>query len=373
MRKISQKWIGIAILALTFFFPAAPSVYPGEARPSWQAKWEETLAAAKKDGRVVVAGPPLAGHREAIVKFQEAFPQIRLEYSGMAPVQFEPRVQRERELGQYLWDILITGLTATTFTVQIPAGWYDPLKPALILPEVLDDKKWLGGFDGGFMDRGKRHTYGFALNVSRNIHVNWDFVPEAALQKVEDLLNPRWKGKVVWNDPRVRGAGNFTLTHIRKVLGDNVVKRLLVDQEPVITQDLRQLAEWTVRGRYPIGIGASSTDVVRFQQEGVGLNVRTLKPPSDAVTPSWGGVMLMNRAPHSNAAKVFLNWLLGREAQEAWAKLGAANSRRLDVPPGDPERAVDPKRLDKDYLNLSSEENAGLTADAIKFAQKLIP
>lgn len=358
MRAIAGHCLAILISSI----PAAAQA---------QGVWEKTLAAARQEGTVTVIGPPVASHREAILKFQGAFPQIRLEYSGLAPAQFDPRIQRERELRQYVWDVLITGLTSTTFTVQVPAGWYDPLKPALILPEVLDDRKWLGGFDAGFMDRGKKHTYGFALNVSRSIFINRDVVPEAGLQKAEDLLDPRWKGKIAWNDPRVRGAGNFALAHMRKVLGADFARKLLVDQAPVVTQDLRQLAEWVVRGRYPIGIGVSTTDIGRFQKEGVGLNVRALKLPSEAITPGWGGVMLMNRAPHPNAAKVFLNWLLGREAQEIWAKLGTTNSRRLDVPVGDPDRALDAKRLDS-YVNLSNEENAVHTVDATKFAQGLV-
>lgn len=42
--------------------------------------------------------------------------------------------------------------------------------------------------------------------------------------------------------------------------------------------------------------------------------------------------MLVNRAPHPNAAMVFLNWLLTKEGQTAWSKGMGYVSRRLDVP-----------------------------------------
>jgi len=343
----------------------------GEAKPAWQVRSEQVTAAAKREGKLALIGPPVASHRETLMMFEKAHPDIRVEYSGMAPAQYEPRITRERQVGQFLWDVLVSGIGATVFLSQIPAGWHDPIKPALIFPEVLDDGKWLGGFDAGFMDKGKRHVYAFALNVTQNIFVNRDLIPESLLQKPDDLLDPRWKGKIAWRDPRASDAGTAAFAHLRKILGDGGAKRLLVDQEPVITQDGRQLAEWVVRGRYPIGIAVAFTDVARFQKEGVGLNVKRLALPIERVTASWGGALLMNRPPHPNAASIFLNWLFGREAQTAWAQMGAVNSRRLDVPYGDPESVPDPKKVEG-YFNLIREENQGLTADAIRFAKDLI-
>ena len=336
-----------------------------------QTTWEKTLAAAKKEGRVAVAGPPVAGHREALMKFQQAFPDIRLESSGMDLGMLDTRLGREREVGQYLWDVVVSGLGPTIFVKQIPAGWFDPLKPAVMLPEALDDSKWLGGFDGGFLDKGKKFGYGFALYVTATIYVNHETIPESQIQKVEDILDPRWKGKIAWYDPLIPGPGSFLFAHLRKLLGDGALKRLIIDQETVITKDNRQLAEWLIRGRYPIVFGAARTEIATFQREGLGAKVKQLHLPIEPVTPGWGGVMLVNRAPHPNAARVFINWLLGREAQRSWAEMGAVNSRRLDVPPGDSETVVDPKKLDR-YNNLSNEENAIFRTESIGFAKSLI-
>jgi iron(III) transport system substrate-binding protein len=305
------------------------------------------------------------------MKFQEAFPDISLEYTGMIPSQYELRFDQERKVGQYLWDAAVNGLGTTVFSRQIPGGWLDPIKPGLILPEVSDNSKWLGGFDAGFMDKAKRYAYAFALYATRNTFVNRDLVPEAVLNKVEDFLDPRWKGKLAWYDPRVPGSGSATLTPLRKLLGDGGIKRLLVDQEPVITQDYRQLAEWLVRGRYPIGFGVLATEVTRFQREGVGLNVKGFVLPTEVATPGFGGVFLINRPPHPNAAKVFVNWMLGIQAQSAWAQMAAVNSRRLDAPAGDPEMTVEPKGLDR-YIILQKEENLSLRVETEKLARSLL-
>ena len=359
---ISLAWVGLTLLSIDW------ATQLGAATTE---SWEKILAAAKREGKVVIIGPPVASHRGAILKFEEAFPGIRLEFSGLAPAQFEPRIAKEREFQQYLWDVIVSGISSTVFTRQIPAGWFDPVKPAVLLAEVSDDRKWLGGFDGGFMDKAKKFAYAFTLNVNRNIYVNRDIVPETEFRSVEDLLDSRWRGKVAWNGPRLRAAGSATFAHLRQILSDADLKRLLVDQQPVITSDIRQLAEWVVRGRYPIGIGVSDTDLTRFQQEGVAHNVRPIDLAIERVSPSWGGVMLMNRAPHPNATQVFLNWLLGQNAQKLWAETGGTNSRRLDVPPGDPDTAPDAKKLPK-YLSASTEENAAMREDAMALAKSLL-
>jgi hypothetical protein len=54
-----------------------------QSKSDWQQRWGKTLRAAKKDGRVVVWGPPGELIREAMTKnFQQAYPDIAVEYSG---------------------------------------------------------------------------------------------------------------------------------------------------------------------------------------------------------------------------------------------------------------------------------------------------
>ena len=65
---------------------------------SAQSSWQQTLAAAKREAKVVVAGPPVAAHREALMKFQAAFPDIRLELTTMSSGDYDVRVQRERDV-----------------------------------------------------------------------------------------------------------------------------------------------------------------------------------------------------------------------------------------------------------------------------------
>src|SRR3990170_2645228 len=74
------------------------------------AEWEKTVAAAKKEGNVVVSGPTGAEARDALTEgFQKRYPGIRVDYDGSSTREFAPRVAAERKAGQFLWDVFIHG------------------------------------------------------------------------------------------------------------------------------------------------------------------------------------------------------------------------------------------------------------------------
>lgn len=105
-------------------------------------------------------------------------------------------------------------------------GVLDPVRPLLLLPEVVDEKVWFGGLDGLFFDKGKKYVAGFGNYVSFMAYVNRDIIPETQLASVKDLTNPRWRGKTVIQDPR-GGAGLNSLQVFLKLHGEDAVKELL--------------------------------------------------------------------------------------------------------------------------------------------------
>jgi iron(III) transport system substrate-binding protein len=340
--------------------------------PAWQAEWDRTLAAARAEGALALVGPAVQTQREALTRFQAAYPDIRLEYTGLGATEYEARVRSERAGGIYLWDVFVDGITATVYTEHIPGGWYAPLRPALIQPEVLDDSKWLGGFDSGFLDTGKSYAYGFSLRVQYNTKVNRDFVSTQDLRSAEDLFKPQFREKIAILDPRGPSAGSNQMVAYRKAFGDEWVRRLMVDQEPVLTGDRRQITDWLVRGRYPIAIGVSDDFLTPFRDEGLGKNVVSLATGGEPAGTGNGGVVLLDRGPHPNATKIFLNWLLSADGQREWVTRTAFNSRRLDVPVGDPEAQPDPTRPDS-YYNPGREENAAFYVETLEFLRRLRP
>jgi iron(III) transport system substrate-binding protein len=329
--------------------------------------WEQVVATAKKEGKVTVNTFTGQGYARIFKLFSQAYPEIKLDHTNLESADFAPRLVQERKAGVYTWDVT-TIPTSTALQVMKQAGVWDPIRPAIIAPEVRNDANWRGGFEAGFLDRDKL-CYAFALVRSLGVFVNVDQVKNGELKSVKDLLAPKWKGKIVVSDPRVIGSTFWPLTIARLKLGDGIMKQLLVDQEPVLSRDRNQLSEFMVRGRYPIGIGLNVLAIQDFQTHGVGRNVKTLLLPEFDYQSSGSAVWLLNRAPHPSAAKVFVNWLLTKPAQAAWARELQTNSRVVGVEPGNPD-AVVPAGLS--LVQIDSEEMLPEVAKTQDLAKQLI-
>jgi iron(III) transport system substrate-binding protein len=300
--------------------------------------WEQVVAAAKKEGKVAVNTFTGQGYARIFKLFSQAYPEIKLDHTNLESDAFAPRLVQERKAGIYTWDVT-TIPTSTALQVMKQAGVWDPIRPVITQPEARGDASWRGGFEAGFLDRDKL-SYAFTQVRSLGVFVNVDQVKLDELRSVKDLLAPKWKGKIVISDPRVIGSTFWPLTVARLALGDGIMKQLLIDQEPVLSRDRNQLSEFMVRGRYPLGIGLNVLAIQDFQAHGVGRNVKTHLLPEFDYQSAGSVVWLLNRAPHPNAAKVFINWLLTKPAQAAWAKELQTNSRFIGVEPGNPDAVV---------------------------------
>jgi len=236
---------------------------------------------------------------------------------------------------------------------------------------VLDDSVWLGGLKDGFYDKGRTHSMGYQASLWYQVYVNRDIVSEAELNRVEDLLDPKWAGKIASTDLRTFGPGCAVGAHWLLAAGEDSFRQLL-GNDLVQTQDRRQAAEWVVRGRYPIVMGINQVDLAVFTKEGLGRNVKPLAPDTEMgtrISVGSGMVALVNHAPNPNAAKVFLNWLLSKEGQSEWAKATNENSRRIDVTDGPPETRADPNR--KYLADIAKEENLGYFNRCLELGNEL--
>jgi len=204
-----------------------------------------------------------------------------------------------------------------------------------------------------------------------SVWINTDQVNLDEMKTVAHLLDPKWKGRIVCTDPRISGSTFTPLTSARLKLGDDFMRQFLVDQEPVIMTDGTQAAQAVVRGTYPIGIGLQNTVVGDFRRQGIGTSIEqvTLAEFDGSGASSSGVLWLVNQAPHPNAAKVYINWLLTRDAQAAWVKNTQENSRRTDVEPGDPALIV-PEGVE--LFDGNTEKNIPELAKTQELAKQLI-
>jgi iron(III) transport system substrate-binding protein len=337
-----------------------------------QSGWDKVVAEAEKEGQVNIGGPPGDTYRRALVEeFVKKYPKIKVEWDGASGRDKMARLVRERQSGIFNWDLYIGG-SGSPLRVLKPIGAFDPLRPEVILPEASDDNKWYGGFDFGFVDTEKKLIFGFDATGAEVLHVNWESIRPGDFKSIKDLADPKWAGKIVWEDPRQEGSGLNTALLFMLSYGEDFLKKLLSDRNIVFSLDRRQLTEWVVRGRYPIGVSVPTDLLETYQEKGVGKNVKPLVDPtlSGSFTQGFGSVAVFNRRPHPNTTKVYLNWLLSKDGQTSWAThIGGRNSRRLDVPAGVPDLVLKP---DRKYINTQAEDYIPKRVHVMALGKELI-
>ena len=334
---------------------AAAALGPARRASAQSSDWTQMVAAAKKEAKVVINTFPGDGYKRALKAFTQAYPEIKLEHTSLHSQDFAPRIIQERQGNLFTWDVALIP-TSTALQVLRPAGVWDPVRPAIVLPEVKDGAGWDGGFERGFaLVKDRALCYGFVAVRGGGVTINTDQVKEGEIRGLKDLLDPRWKGKLLLPDVRVMGDTFWPMTAARLSMGDDIIKRLFVEQEPVLSRDNRQVAEFMVRGRYPIAIGVNPQILATYQKQGLAKNLKLVHfAEMSTMSSSSSTIWLVNRAPHPHAAKVFINWLLTRDAQVVWAKEVETNSRRVGIEPGNPQYAVPPEAK---FMQIDAEEN----------------
>jgi iron(III) transport system substrate-binding protein len=315
-------------LLTVLVFLSAASAWAQEA--DWKQEWNKTFSEARKEGKVVVAGFPDAGvRREIPAQFTARF-GIPVEYLAANSSDAVARLRSERNAGLYTTDVLLSGIQALTH-VAYPEKMLTPLKPLLILPEVLDASKWKRG-RLWFMDPEERYILRLINYVSDLFDINTQHVKPDDLRSSKDLLAPKWKGKIAFFDPTVPGSGSNTAAQLYLHLGEEFVKRLYVDQQPMISRDRRQLADWLARGTYPISFGAAGSQIEKMQQEGFPISsISSFQDMSGVVSASFGLVVVLDKAPHSHAARLFVNWLASKDGLEVFSRAMGNPTVRNDV------------------------------------------
>ncbi len=332
--------VGLAVFALAaactpkvtpISAPIQPiTVAETTARESWEENWAGVVQVAQKEGTLFAyGGPNMSTARESMQsRFKEKYGITVDTVIYTSATEALRRITAERRAGLKLADIYIGG-AATFLTVMVPEGLLEPLDTALIFPEVKDTKLWRNE-EILFIDKG-HHGIAYNSYVSGNLVVNTNLVKASELTSYQDLMNPKWKGKILTTDPTIPGSGEKFWTVTGAVhKGWDWVREFAARQEPVITRDMRLIMDWVAQGKFAIAIGVMEPVVWEYYQAGAPVSWAMLK---DGSYTTVGGTVvgIVKDAPHPNATKVFLNWLLSKEGQRLVTPYASAPSLRLDI------------------------------------------
>jgi iron(III) transport system substrate-binding protein len=319
------------------FFGLAMVALAAQPKLVWQQEWEKTFEAAKKEGQVVVY---IGGYEAVLPDFEKEFPEIKLVAVPARGAQIVQRLTSERRGEKYLADVVSTGANAT-YQQLYPAKALDPIKAALILPEITDPSKWYEG-KHHYADAEGQYVFNYVGSATYgSVNYNTKLVDPKDFKSYWDLLSPKWKDKIVARDVRAPGpgGGNARFFYFHPELGAPFIRKLYGEMNLTLFRDFRQGPDWLAAGKFPICFSCD-VEIAKHQ----GLPVDTFGPrvfkEGGGLVQAFGTLALVNRAPHPNAAKVFINWLLSRRGQIALQKRlstgeSPADSLRIDIPKDD--------------------------------------
>jgi len=330
----------LATLVLALSFVLLAKADGAESKQPWQQEWEKVTAGAKEEGEVRLWGDQEITHPDIVAAFSRQYPYIKVVTVTGRVGDLMPRIIAERRAGKYLADLYSGGLGGRAFYDFMRAGVLDPIKPALILPEVVDGSKWLNG-EHPYADAEKQFVFMYEGSVAGvGLHYNTSLVDVKEFKSYWDLLKPKWKGKILLFERPGTGSPSMVRFYHNPQLGPDFLRRLLTETELVISQDRRQSSDWLASGKFPICIDCGDTDRAKKQ----GLPVDEFSPDklkeavNEISTSGNSGLALINNAPHSSAAGVFINWFLSRDGQTVWQEAmnikvaEPSNSMRIDIP-----------------------------------------
>jgi iron(III) transport system substrate-binding protein len=322
------------------------SQYPA-GNAAFDHKWASLIAAAKKEGQlVIVDGPNVAtGEGPAYEAFAREYGLKLTQITG-SPDEIVSRVLAERQQGLHTVDLSLAGGGSTKRLLA--AKVYQPLAPLLISPEAMNRSSgWLVNYipyDAD--DTAHKYVTAYAAAATQNyidrIWYNTNNVTKqdlAGLRSWNDLLSPKYKGKIAIGDVAANVATSDR-DYAWIGLGTSYWTKFLQDAKPTVLPvgSSLQMSNGLANGQWDFAMFIDD-DASFVSAQKAGLPVArfptTFSEGTD-VSPS-GNLGVFSQPAHPAAAQLFVNWLLSKQGQAAYNALNTNindMSLRTDVPRG---------------------------------------
>jgi len=303
------------------------------AAAAWDAEWERTVKAAEQEGEVSYYA---VGEIGFVSEFEKKFPRIKVKVVQGRGNDLLVRIMTERRAGKFLADVARIGNTSPYALYQ--AKVLQVLPGAFILPEVKDESKWWSG-KHQYIDAEGKYIFVSVGTVSVNmVAYNTELVAPSEVASFWDLLNEKWRAKIVVIDPRSVGYGRSSArtVYYHPQLGPEYLRRLFSEQVVMVSRDYRQAIDWIAQRRFSILLFGNGDYILQAKAQGLPINVFDTGgwKEGGVLEPGAFTLVWLDRSPHPNAAKVFINWLLSRDGQMAVQRVGGGvnDSLRIDIP-----------------------------------------
>src|SRR5574341_1631187 len=259
---------------------------------------------AKKEGKLLWYTTLIVNQvvRPMVEAFKKEYPFIQVEYFRANSEQIAQKTVTEYQAKRYEVDVVDgTGSPPLLKKAGLlqrfsspPMGEYPP--------ELRDPQGYWGATNLYFMTLG----YNTKLVKSDDVPKSWD-----------GLLNPKWKGKMIWSTSGGSGAPLF-LGNVLMTLGQEAglayLKKLSGQKIAKTTASSRAILDSVIAGEYRIALHIFNHHAVVSRGQGAPSEWQPLEPVAAPIQ----AIGLAKNAPHSHAAMLFLDFILSRKGQQVF-------------------------------------------------------
>jgi len=255
---------------------------------------------AKKEGKLTFYTSLIVNQAVRPLKqgFEKKYPFITVEYIRSNSSKLVQRLLTENRARANQADVIAASTSAGLKRARLLQSFGSPEMAAYPKNYIQKDGLWAN----------LRFSYnGIAYNTKL---VSQKDAPKSW----EDLLNPRWKGKMVWGKSLETG-GPLLIAHLRKLWGEERAAKYFdkMAGQNITTQagSIRAILDLVVAGEYQIMVSAALHHVAISQKKGAKIGFSS----PDPVIARPDHIQLMKAAPHPHAAMLFIDFLLSKEGQ----------------------------------------------------------
>ena len=295
-----------ALLAIFALLAAAPA----------RAQDAKLIEAAKKEGKTVVYGSLESDSANTIFNEFKKKTGVAVEYWRASATKVMDRALSEYRAGRPLFDVILTN--DNPMQIMLKEGIfakYDSPSAKDFPPNAVDP------------NLGPRYR-----NVVIGIVYNKNAIKETdAPKSLQDLVNPKYRGKLVMPDPTQHTTTTQWVASLEKLMGKEKADKYIRDlaaMKPILVESLLPAAERVATGETPIAITYVKYAYL-YGLKGAPLDYTRL----GKFMGDGHYLTLSNKAPHPNAGKAVIDYFLGPDSMKMMAKLGEFVNRKGIYPP----------------------------------------
>lgn len=264
------------------------------------------VAGAKKEGKLTIYSALTVNQalRPLVEGFKKKYPFIEADFWRGSSRKIAQKVLAEMRADSLVADVLEgSGLSQIMVKAKGVSAFKTPAADGIAKQFQDPENLWVAS----------RFSYfGTAYNTK--------IIPTGTQPKTfEDLLNPKWKGKIAWRVGSETGALLF-ITNARIVMGDKKATAYLtrLSRQGIVNfkGSARTLVNRVVEGEYPLAIQIFAHHPIISAQKGAPVNTQMMEP----VASVNGTIMVPKGVKHPNAAMLFIDYYLSAEGQNVLKK-----------------------------------------------------